>query len=169
MKQFMLIAAIICCMIATPLFAQPPNPVVDVDPSGTSCVNDLEMKLILEQNTFNQVGETVWFPVPTSSTTIDWSWLDNFGYWSTDPGPNQTNYDWAFFTAYIRNCNTPSTGTTGPNCSSGNLDGVTLAAFGVNQDCFEYSSNCGCSSGQEIQCNGAGWGSLGASLAFDDL
>jgi len=167
MKKIILIAAI-SCLFANLSYAQP-EPEVVVDLTATSCGADLEMRLtVLEQNTFIQRGITIWFPIP-AATTINWFYLWNNSYWVTDPDPYLTSFDWAFFTIEIRNCNTPGTGTTGPNCGSGLLDGVTLACFGVNNNCFEYSSTCGCSSGQEIQCNSGGLGAMTANLDISDL
>ena len=161
----MMAAAILFTISAN---AQPPE--YDIDPNGTTCADDLEIKIYTyDQGSSTINGETVWFTVPSSHTQYSYSDLSTIG-WVTDPGAFVTLVnEWEFHKIEVRNCNTPGiSGTTGTNCMSKNLDGVTLENGGTLVDCFRYSSNCTiCNSGQEIDVTAA-FG-ITASVVINDM
>lgn len=165
MKKMFLVVAI-CCLAINAATAQF-DPDIEFD-NNTSCLSDMEIKVYtVFSGTSTQNGESGWV-TPPASGTWDYTDVTNFAGWVTDPGTPSMLNNWHFYKIDVRNCNSPSSGSTGPNCGSGNLDGVTLDMTN-HSDCFEYSGNCTtCSSGQEIGC-ASDFPGEHAHLGIDDL
>ncbi len=147
----MMAAAILFTISAN---AQPPE--LEIDYSSTVCSNDFEIRVIgIEQGPPHGAvgGWSDWVPLTTVASGNSWVYAD-FSWSSNDPGTPSSTNDWIFDGVEIRNCNTPSTGTTGPHCGDGNLDGIMLSFHTGGAGCFMYSSNCtDCSSGAELNCH----------------
>lgn len=131
--------------------AQTPDFVIDYN---TTCDADLEIRVFaIDRMSQTPVGGfSDWVPLTNLASGSSWYYAD-FSWTTGDPGtPSGTN-DWVFGGIDVRNCNSASSGSTGPHCNSGNLDGVSLDGS-LNNDCFMYSGNCGsCSSGAELNCS----------------
>lgn len=131
-------------LFTTATYAQPD---ITIDFGASACAADLEMR-VYTFITGGVNGKSDWMPVPTSSTNYTYT---DFS-WDTDPGNPAVPNNWEFYEIEVRNCHPRSTGTTGPDCSRGNLNGVTVGSLGT--DCFMYSDDCSaCNTGQEISVN----------------
>lgn len=77
--------------------AQPPDPQLDIDPTGSACSNDLEIRLFVwDVNALTEVGRTYWFPIGTSSSSHTYASLNGSSLWDVDPGNVTGSYTWFF-------------------------------------------------------------------------
>jgi hypothetical protein len=148
MKQYFLIATI---LLSSPfVHAQSYDPDLTFSLNSSNCYTDIEIKVHtrdVPSETLN--GETDWFQ-PPANTTWDYSAFSSNISWAWDPGTPSSTNDWWFYKIEIRNCNAPSSGSTGVPCNSNNLDGVIVDP-GTNHGCFEYTSDCStCADGQQV-------------------
>lgn len=151
-------------------FANAQSPELTIDPNGTTCSGDIEVRVythVIPGGTNPQVSD--WFSIPSSDTRYDESDILSFS-WGAGSGPgtyDQMTNDWQIYQIDVRNCNaTPGSGTP-TNCTSGNSDGVSMSNSNL-VDCFVYSTACGtCGSGQEIDV-ASGFGQ-NASIVISDM
>lgn len=160
MKKFIMMAAAILFTISASAQYMPQIQFGYNGPNG--CQPDFEVKLYCNDvGTGINVGETEWFAAPNSGMQYDYSDISILQTWSNDPGAASATNDWEFYAVDIRvlpSCGTVGTGTVGPPCGSGNLNGCSVDPIN-SSSCFEYdvSSSCTtCPNMLQIDCTFTG-------------